>query len=122
VGRRAVAKLAEPPQQLEFPGDVVIASDPASTARRHRSNTSSSGYGTLPRCPGSGNLPDRLGAPLGRHGCTLCQQSTYGKRTRSSPTTTTKGCGLKAFCMFCGPNQNDEVFEADSPGLRGSGL
>jgi hypothetical protein len=32
----------------------VIASDPASTARRHKSNTSSSGYSTLPRCRGSG--------------------------------------------------------------------
>src|SRR6201987_5473500 len=32
----------------------VIASDPASTARRHRNNTSSSGYSTLPRCRGSG--------------------------------------------------------------------
>jgi hypothetical protein len=115
--------------------------------------SSSSGYSTLPRCPGSGKYdgfaewpgisrsplhhhsPQResedhdrfstsvhchallhCGAPLGRHGCTLCQQSTYGKRTRSPPTTTTKGCGLRHFCMFCGPNQNNEVFDADSPG------
>src|SRR5215467_9895164 len=35
-------------------GSARIASDPASTARRHKSNTSSSGYSTLPRCRGSG--------------------------------------------------------------------
>ena len=119
------------------------------------SNTSSSGYSTLPRCRGSGkssnspgkrwlrrvprylpqsapsaspatrirgsrriqhfsplsrsSSPDR---PGGATGAPLCQQSTYSKRTRSSPTTTAKGCGLRHFCMFCGPNRNDEVFDA----------
>jgi hypothetical protein len=41
------------------------------------------------------------------------QQSTYSKRTRSSPTTTSKGCGLRHFWMFFWPNQNDD--DAGSP-------
>jgi hypothetical protein len=55
-------------------------------------------------------------SPWGATGAPLCQQSIYSKRTRSSPTTTAKGCGLRHFCMFCWPNQNDGVFDADSPG------
>ena len=55
-------------------------------------------------------------SPWGATGAPLRQQSTYSKRTRSSPTTTAKGCGLRHFCMFCRLNQNDGVFDADSPG------
>jgi hypothetical protein len=55
-------------------------------------------------------------SPWGATGTPLRQQSTYSKRTRSSPTTTAKGCGLRHFCMFCRLKRNDGVFDADSPG------